>query len=69
VREWGNQWIETVDLFDLYRGAPVPEGKKSLAFSIVYRAGERTLTDDEVNTVHERLTEALTKALGVERRH
>lgn len=69
VREGGNQWIETVDLFDLYRGAPVPEGKKSLAFSIVYRAGERTLTDDEVNTVHERLTEALTKALGVERRH
>lgn len=68
VREWGNEWIETVDVFDQYHGAQIPPGKKSLAFSIVYRAAERTLTDEEVNSVHERLTEALTKSLGVEMR-
>jgi phenylalanyl-tRNA synthetase beta chain len=68
VREWGNEWIETVELFDQYRGAQIPGGKKSLAFSIVYRAADRTLTDEEVNAVHMRLTEDLTRALGVELR-
>jgi len=68
VREWGNEWVETVELFDLYRGAQLPEGKKSLAFSIVYRAADRTLTDEEVNSVHMRLAEALSAALGVEMR-
>ena len=68
VHEWGNEWIETVELFDQYRGAQIPAGKKSLAYSIVYRAADRTLTDEEVNSVHERLTEVLTRALGVEMR-
>ena len=42
-------------VFDCYRGAPVPEGKKSLAYSIAYRASDHTLTDDEVNTAHDRV--------------
>jgi phenylalanyl-tRNA synthetase beta chain len=41
--------LENVRLFDVYRGAGLPEGKKSFAFSLVYRAEDRTLTDDEVN--------------------
>jgi phenylalanyl-tRNA synthetase beta chain len=43
--------LERVELFDLYRGAGLPEGKKSLAFGLVFRAADRTLTDDEVNKV------------------
>jgi phenylalanyl-tRNA synthetase beta chain len=43
--------VEDVRVFDLYRGAGVPEGKKSLAYSIVFRAANRTLTDDEVNGI------------------
>jgi phenylalanyl-tRNA synthetase beta chain len=35
-----------------YVGAPIPEGKKSLAYSIAYRAADRTLTDAEVNQLH-----------------
>ncbi len=43
---------ESVRLFDVYRGDKLPEGKKSLAFSVTYRAPDRTLTDDEVDRVH-----------------
>ncbi|MCM2275129.1 MAG: phenylalanine--tRNA ligase subunit beta [Candidatus Didemnitutus sp.] len=41
--------VESVDVFDVYQGAGLPEGKKSVAFSLSFRSGERTLTDDEVN--------------------
>ncbi|MBE2214002.1 MAG: phenylalanine--tRNA ligase subunit beta [Opitutaceae bacterium] len=43
--------LERVELFDLYRGTGLPDGKKSLAFGLVFRAADRTLTDDEVNKV------------------
>ncbi len=52
VRALGNPHIESVRLFDCYRGVPIPAGKKSLAYTIGYRAPERTLTDDEVNALH-----------------
>lgn len=43
--------IENVSLFDVYQGKGLPTEKKSLAFSLVFRANDRTLTDDEVNAV------------------
>ncbi len=49
--------IETVTLFDCFRGGSIPPGKKSLAFNIVYRSMERTLTEGEVEDLHERLVE------------
>jgi phenylalanyl-tRNA synthetase beta chain len=52
VRAVGESQIESVRLFDCYRGAPVPPGKKSLAYTIAYRAADRTLTDTEVNALH-----------------
>jgi len=42
-----------------FRGKQIGEGKKSVAFSLVYRAAGRTLTDDEVNTAHAKLQQAL----------
>ncbi len=48
--------IEDVRIFDQYRGAPIPEGKKSLTYTLSYRAHDRTLTDEEVNTAHKRIT-------------
>ena len=60
--------VESARLFDLYRGKPLPAGKKSLAYSISYRAADRTLTDTEVNEVHARLIAALQDALQVEPR-
>jgi phenylalanyl-tRNA synthetase beta chain len=70
VRGWpaGAAWIEDVQVFDEYAGAPIPSGKKSLAFSIAYRATDRTLTDAEVNELHSRLILALTETLGVQPR-
>ena len=43
--------LEKTELFDVYRGRGVPEEKKSLAFSLTFRAPDRTFTDDEVNKV------------------
>jgi phenylalanyl-tRNA synthetase beta chain len=42
---------ESVEVFDLYQGKGLPEGKKGLGFSLVFRSATRTLTDDEVNAV------------------
>ena len=51
----GAMAVEDVQVFDVYRGQGVPAGKKSLAYSIVFRAADRTLTDDEVNGLFTRI--------------
>jgi len=70
VRGWhgGSSLIENVELFDQYVGEPLPAGKKSLAYSISYRAQDRTLTDAEVNETHARLVAAIQAALKIELR-
>jgi phenylalanyl-tRNA synthetase beta chain len=45
IREAGSDLLAEVRLFDVYRGAPIPAGHKSLAYALVYRAPDRTLTD------------------------
>lgn len=56
--------LETVELFDVFRGKNVPEGQKSMAYAFTYRNTERTLTDAEVNSTHEKLTEHLKTKLS-----
>jgi len=56
--------LESVDLFDVFRGKHVPEGQKSLAYAFSYRAADRTLKDDEVNAAHSRLVEAFKSQLS-----
>ncbi len=51
--------LEDVGVFDVYEGKGLPEGKKSLALSLAFRAPSRTLTDDEVNGVLHRIQEEL----------
>jgi phenylalanyl-tRNA synthetase beta chain len=68
IKDLAEPLIEYVEVFDQYEGAPVPEGKKSLAYKISYRAGERTLTDAEVNDLHRSLVERLGREFGAERR-
>jgi phenylalanyl-tRNA synthetase beta chain len=53
--------VEKVNVFDVYQGKGLPEGKKSLAFSLVYRSAERTLTDDEVNAAFQKLQDEVGK--------
>jgi phenylalanyl-tRNA synthetase beta chain len=47
--------LESVELFDVFRGKNIPDGQKSLAYAFTYRHAERTLTDAEVNAAHEKL--------------
>jgi phenylalanyl-tRNA synthetase beta chain len=56
--------LETVELFDVFRGQGVPEGQKSLAYAFTYRAVEKTLTDAEVNSAHEKAVESLKQKLS-----
>jgi phenylalanyl-tRNA synthetase beta chain len=50
--------LESVELFDVFRGKNVPEGRKSLAYAFIYRSPEKTLTDAEVNASHGKVLEA-----------
>ncbi len=57
--------VSEVELFDVYSGKQVPEGKKSLAYRIVYQSATHTLKDIEVNKVQEQILRRLTNELGV----
>jgi phenylalanyl-tRNA synthetase beta chain len=54
--------VERVQPFDVYQGKGLPEGTKSLAFSLVFRAADRTLTDDEVNIAFTKIQDELAKS-------
>ena len=60
----GGKLLRRVDLFDIYRGKGVAEGKKSVAFSLVLRADDRTLTDADSEGVTTKVLEALSSKLG-----
>jgi phenylalanyl-tRNA synthetase beta chain len=60
--------VEETLLFDVYRGAPLPAGRKNLAFSLRFRAADRTLTDEEVNALHAAIVERLGQAFHAELR-
>lgn len=68
IRSAGGKLLDTVRLFDVYRGNGVPAGKKSLAFALSYRAPDRTLVAEEVEAVHDRLVRKVSAAVGGELR-
>lgn len=68
IRESGGAHLESVRLFDRYTGTPVPEGHHSLAFALVFRAPNRTLTDEEVNAQVDAIFTALETQHGAQRR-
>ena len=68
IRKAAGKLLETVELFDEYTGKNVPEGQRSLAFRLVYRASDRTLTDEEIEPVHQKVREALVDKFRVELR-
>lgn len=68
IIENGEGLIENVELFDVYTGEQVQEGKKSVAFSITYRSYDRTLVDDEINSIQERIIEGLEKKFNAKLR-
>jgi phenylalanyl-tRNA synthetase beta chain len=68
IFEAGEPLVTDVRLFDLYRGEQIGDGKKSLAYSIVYQSADRTLRDEEVAKVRERIIKKLEAKLGAELR-
>ncbi|AFZ26741.1 phenylalanyl-tRNA synthetase, beta subunit [Cylindrospermum stagnale PCC 7417] len=65
ITKAGKGLLESVELFDEYRGENVPSGQRSLAFRLNYRASDRTLTEAEVQPVHNQVRDALVEKFGV----
>ncbi len=63
VRQAKPAFLDSIELFDVFRGKGVGEGSKSVAYAFTYRHPEKTLTDFEVNGSHEKLMAHLTKTL------
>jgi phenylalanyl-tRNA synthetase beta chain len=68
IREAGGDLVEDIRLFDIYTGTQIPEGKKSVAYSLTLRSSEKTLTEQEASEVLERILEQLHKQTGAIRR-
>jgi phenylalanyl-tRNA synthetase beta chain len=64
LRSAGGDLLVALELFDVYRGAGVPEGSRSLAYRLRFQAVDRTLTDDETAAVRLQCIEAVTAATG-----
>ena len=61
----GGKLLQRVEVFDEYRGKNVPKGQRSLAFNLVYQANDRTLTDKDVDPVHQKVRDTLVKKFDV----
>jgi phenylalanyl-tRNA synthetase beta chain len=64
VRQTKPANLESVELFDVFRGKHVPAGQKSLAYAFTYRSPEKTLTDAEVNAAHTKIVDAFKAQLS-----
>lgn len=63
IRKAGGNLLEELNLFDVYKGSQIPEGKKSVAYSAVYRA-DKTLKEEEINKIFNKTVKSLEHVLG-----
>jgi phenylalanyl-tRNA synthetase beta chain len=68
IRSFPSELIEDISVFDYFKGENIPEGRKSLAFNIIYRANDRTLRDEEVEELHTSLVAYIIEKTGGELR-
>ena len=68
IRAAGRPLLEAVRIFDVYSGPPIPAGSKSLALALRFRAIDRTLTDDEVDTAMQSIVTTANRSLGAQLR-
>ena len=64
VKKNAKDLLEKYEVFDVYTGEGIDDGMKSLAFSVIFRANDRTLKDEEVNEIIEKIIEDITKDLS-----
>ena len=60
--------LKDIDIFDVYEGKGIPEGKKSLAFSLFWQAANRTMTDSEMDDIVEEIVSLLSNKLDAKLR-
>ena len=65
IKKSGVSTLESVKLFDVYRGAQIGENKKSVSFSVSLRASDRTLNDTEADGAVKKILKALERELGI----
>ena len=68
IRQRSGRIFEDLKLFDIYKGKQVPEGMKSIAYSITFRAEDKTLTDEEVGKTMRRILDGLKDNVGAQLR-
>ena len=64
IRQTGGKLLAGVRLFDIFRSEQIGPGKKSLAYSLTYRAPDRTLTNKDATIIRQRIIKALETELG-----
>ena len=60
--DFNEELVEDLHLFDVFEGAPIAEGKKSVSFRVTYRSSVKTLEDQDVNELHKSITDRLLTA-------
>ena len=68
IRKSGGNLLEDVFLFDIFRGPQIGEGKKSLAYSLIYRSADKTLSDKDTQKMRKKIIYMLEKELGAKLR-
>ena len=68
ITKKGKKLLESLQLFDIYRNEKIGENKKSVAYSLIFRDKNKTLSDEEINKTMESIIEELEKVLGAELR-
>jgi phenylalanyl-tRNA synthetase beta chain len=64
----GGRLLKDLEIFDVYQGKQIPAGKKSIAFHLTFQSMERTLTEEEVNDLMDKIYASVNKELGVKLR-
>lgn len=68
VKKSAGSLLTQVELFDIYKGSNISQDKKSMAYSLTFSAKDKTLTDEEINALLEKIITDLEKGLGAELR-
>ena len=63
IRQAGGRTVTNITLFDVYRSEQIGEGKKSLAYSLTYQSADKTLTDNDVAQIRQRIIRRLDQEL------
>ena len=68
IKKAAGSLLTKIEVFDVYEGKNIEKGKRSIAYSLTFGTNERTLTDEEINNIMEKIIETVQNKLGAELR-